>query len=736
MSLTPFTSFDTMEEDAFTSKYLGKLNTNQLTAVKTIEGPILLLAVPGSGKTTVLVNRLGYMIFCKQINPKNILTLTYTVAATQDMSKRFAKVFGEEYSDIVEFRTINGICAKIIAYYGKIVGKSAFELVTDEKITGKIVSDILVKKMSEYPTESDVKAAKTLITYCKNMLLDEDEIEELGEDEGIPLLDIYKEYNSILRTNHQMDYDDQMVYAYKMLKNTPDLLSYYQNIYRYICVDEAQDTSKVQHMIINLLAGKSGNLFMVGDEDQSIYGFRAAYPEALLNFESTYQNAKVLVMDQNYRSNAKIVAGADIFIQHNKARHEKHMQATKPDNSDINLISLNSRSNQYSYLLKVATNCDKETAVLYRDNECVLPLVDLLDRSSIPYRIKNVDMSFFTNRVFTDVTNILKFAIDPYNADIFMKIYFKCQTYLKKSQAEQLCRISAFNGTPILDAIEEVSELNEKVKGKCRAFRTNLKSMLSEAPSKALFRIGTTLGYEEYLSKNNIDENKLFILKMLSYQEDSVFSFLSRLDYLQELLKTMQPNFDCKFILSTIHSSKGLEYEQVYIMDACDGILPSKAPNKSSLNSDDLKLLEEERRLFYVAMTRAKKDLHIFRFKDSSASFIKELLVTPKKAKEKSSESGSQKKNSNSLHNEPLSQYSVQGQHKYTNNTKEAFKHFDLIIGQRVVQIKYGYGTITDATYNANGVATKFTVTFESGEIKSFLFPVAFMNGMKLIEES
>lgn len=152
---------------------------------------------------------------------------------------------------------------------------------------------------------------------------------------------------------------------------------------------------------------------MVGDEDQSIYGFRAAYPEALLDFEKDHSSAKVLVMDQNYRSNAKIVQAADLFIQHNKARHDKHMRSTKCAGSDINFVELKTRSNQNGYLLKVAANCDRETAVLYRDNESAIPLIDSLDRNGIDYRIKSVDMAFFTNRVVTDVTNIMKFAIDP-----------------------------------------------------------------------------------------------------------------------------------------------------------------------------------------------------------------------------------------------------------------------------------------------------------------------------------
>ena len=329
-----------MTEQNFLDTYGASLNPQQLEAVKTVEGPVLLLAVPGSGKTTVLVNRLGFMIYCKGIAPENILTLTYTVAATKDMASRFNHIFGDQLSGRLEFRTINGICAKIIAYYGRLIGKPSFELCSDDKDTAGLLTNIYINVVGEFPTESDIKNIRTLITYCKNMCLSKEEIKELGKTEEIDLLRIYDIYNSELKNRSLMDYDDQMIYAYRILKGSKEVRDYYQRLYRYICVDEAQDTSKIQHMIISLLAGSDGNLFMVGDEDQSIYGFRAAYPDALLNFEKDHPGAKVLFMDKNYRSNANIIAAADIFIQHNKDRHKKHICATKEATSEIRISGL------------------------------------------------------------------------------------------------------------------------------------------------------------------------------------------------------------------------------------------------------------------------------------------------------------------------------------------------------------------------------------------------------------
>lgn len=704
-----------MDKQVFLTQYVSHLNENQLKAVQTIHGPVLMLAVPGSGKTTVLVHRLGYMLFCEGICPGNILTLTYTVAATNDMACRFAAIFGEEYAKELEFRTINGICAKVIQRYAQMIGKPAFNLITDEKMTGKILTDILVKNLPEYPTESEVKNTKTLITYCKNMLLSEDEIREKGEQEGIPLLEIYMEYNKYLRNHQLMDYDDQMIYAYRLLKGSSKLLHFYQEKYKYICVDEAQDTSKVQHIIIGLLAGKNGNLFMVGDEDQSIYGFRAAYPEALLNFEKDHPKAQVLVMDQNYRSNAKIVSAADRFIQNNQSRHKKHMVATRAAEKEIDVIELKSRANQYSYLIKVAENCSRETAVMYRDNESALPLIDQLDRQKIPYRMKSVDMAFFTHRVVTDVTNILRFALDPYNTELFLRIYFKCQTYLKKNQAEHLCRISQEKKIPVLDAVEDLMGMNGMVKGKCKSFATHLKNMVTESPAKALYRIETPLGYGEYLERNNIDTNKLFILKQLAYQEKSVEGFLARLDELCDMLKHSRQDANCPFILSTIHSSKGLEYDRVYLMDVCNGVFPNQVLRGKGATPEEKKTFEEERRLFYVGMTRAKNELHIFRLADTGSCFIKEMR-------------GIQS-------NQTTTRSLISDRYKKT--ARQAPKitlvdEFELIIGERIVQKKYGAGVVSDVWYDEEGNVSRFMVTFDTGEEKTFVFPVAFSSGMRL----
>lgn len=615
-----------MDWNEFVNTFPIQLNQQQQEAVQSTEGAVLLLAVPGSGKTTVLVTRLGYMIYCRNIHPESILTVTYTVAATKDMSKRFADRFGEEMAEKLEFRTINGICAKIIQYYGRKIGKTPFELVKEEKNTTGMLVKICQEHGMGYPTESDLKNVRTMITYIKNMLLNDKEIQKLEEESDIRIRGIYQAYCSQMREKKWMDYDDQMLYAYKMLRMDSRLLEHFQNLYPYICVDEAQDTSKIQHAIIALLAAKSENLFMVGDEDQSIYGFRAAYPEALLDFEKDHPGARVLLMEENFRSNAKIVSAADKFIQKNTMRHEKHMKAAREAGADIRKISLKSRKAQYVYLMKIAQECSTETAVLYRDNECAIPLIDLLERKHIPYRMRNAELSFFTHRTVLDIQNIIRFAMNPKDTELFMQIYYRLKLFFRKEDALNYTNISKEKDIPVWDAILQYGNLEEYQQNYVRSLRRQMKKLLDMTGDKAVDQILVYMGYQDYLKKMGMNVNKLEIVKMIGSREDSPEKLLERLKELERIIREKKEERECRFILSTMHASKGLEYDTVYLLDVVDGILPEKVlTSMNTASKEEIGAYEEERRLFYVGVTRAKNQLNIFATGKPSR-FCNELL--------------------------------------------------------------------------------------------------------------
>ena len=614
-----------MDWNEFVNTFPIQLNQQQQEAVQSTEGAVLLLAVPGSGKTTVLVTRLGYMIYCRNIHPESILTVTYTVAATKDMSKRFADRFGEEMAEKLEFRTINGICARIIQYYGRKIGKT-FELVKEEKNTTGMLVKICQEHGMGYPTESDLKNVRTMITYIKNMMLNDKEIQKLEEESDIRIRGIYQAYCSQMREKKWMDYDDQMLYAYKMLRMDSRLLEHFQNLYPYICVDEAQDTSKIQHAIIALLAAKSENLFMVGDEDQSIYGFRAAYPEALLDFEKDHPGARVLLMEENFRSNAKIVSAADKFIQKNTLRHEKHMKAAREAGADIRKISLKSRKAQYVYLMKIAQECSTETAVLYRDNECAIPLIDLLERKHIPYRMRNAELSFFTHRTVLDIQNIIRFAMNPKDTELFMQIYYRLKLFFRKEDALNYTNISKEKDIPVWDAILQYGNLEEYQQNHVRSLRRQMKKLLDMTGDKAVDQILVYMGYQDYLKKMGMNANKLEIVKMIGSREDSPEKLLERLKELERIIREKKEERECRFILSTMHASKGLEYDTVYLLDVVDGILPEKVlTSMNTASKEEIGAYEEERRLFYVGVTRAKNQLNIFATGKPSR-FCNELL--------------------------------------------------------------------------------------------------------------
>ena len=642
-----------MEFREFLERYSIQLNAEQQEAVRQVEGPVLLLAVPGSGKTTVLVTRLGYMIHCCGIAPEHILTLTYTVAATNDMRERFRSIFGhvseEAYwedgtplmpagseGDIysrLEFRTINGICAKVIAYYSRLIGKPSFSLETNEKQITGLLSTIYQKLTDSYATESELKDIRTQITYIKNMRLTSEEICKLKKAESAgtscDLEAIYREYTARLRAEGKMDYDDQMIYAYNILRRSPETLAYFRAKYPYICVDEAQDTSKIQHEIIAILAGERDNLFMVGDEDQSIYGFRAAWPEALLGFEQNHPGAKVLLMEANYRSTGAIVAACDGFVQKNTLRHEKHMRATRPQGTPIRRIELMGRGAQYTYLKKVAENLPSQgtTAVLYREHEDALPLIDLLDRAGLPYRIRNAEIGFFSHRIVQDICSILRFAEDPQDKEAFLAVYYKLSTYMNKQTAQEVCRLAGKHHVGILDAAIEMGSLPPKVLKNCRDLRRQFSMLRRDEAQAALSRILGPMGYGEYLDRQEMKDSKTPILRQLARQVKKASELPERLTELETLIRSKEQDPSCPLILSTIHASKGLEYDTVYLLDMIDGVFPDKVPkSRSQAEPGEWETYEEERRIFYVGATRAKNQLNVFLIQGKTSTFLEDLL--------------------------------------------------------------------------------------------------------------
>ena len=573
------------------------------------------------------------MILGLGIDPAKILVLTYTVAAARDMARRFSEKFGEELGSRVHFSTINSICHRIIYWYAGKTGNTVFTFSDYSPRQAACLSQLYQKVTGSFATESDLNDVRTAITFIKNMMLKGEEIDELKEEYDLDIAKLYRGYAAFMKQEHLMDYDDQLVYAHMILAADRRALEYLQDRYSYVLVDEAQDTSKIQHAVIAMIAKtrNSDNLFMVGDEDQSIYGFRGAYPEALMSFKNTHENAKVLLMEENFRSDAHIVKAADKVIRHNVLRHEKHPTASHPGEVPVRNLEVFTRGAQLNYLLKVAEGVTEETAILYRDNESIIPFVDMLEKRGISYRMRQGEMNFFTSRIVKDLTDIIHFAYDPTDTDAFMNIYFKLHLYLKKENARAFCGVSRATGEPVLEAAMNSSLLKKRQKETIEKIDSDFRLITKMSGKDGLIYILYTMGYLDYLERSQMDQRKIFPLKKISEDTENLRDFLGRLDFLNDTIANKENDSSVPLILSTIHSSKGLEYDNVYLIDVMDGVFPKASTPPKRIKdpaeaTPEQREYEEERRIFYVGATRAKKRLTVFTFKQGKSTFAKEMF--------------------------------------------------------------------------------------------------------------
>lgn len=607
-SLKPVYAWIIMNRQKVTDKEIH-LSAAQQQAIRKVDGAELLLAVPGSGKTTTLVARLGYMIREKQIPPENILVITFTRSAAADMQRRYASFFGAESAERIQFSTINSFCYSVVLYYAKMYRRKK---PADETNSPGIIRMLYSKVYGGFSNENDVKELAQTITYIKNMQLSEEQIRELKTSgSSLAVEKMYRAYQEYLKENYLMDYDDQILFAHQLLSNLKPVREHFRTQFPYVCVDEAQDTSKIQHEVIRLLAGESRNLFMVGDEDQSIYGFRAAYPKALMDFRKNYPGADVMFLETNYRSAKRITELAAKFISGNKNRYEKKMQPARKDAGVAEVVTLKRRAMQYQWLVERLQSAGEDTAVLYRNNDSAIPVLYALQKAGISCRRRNMDTLFFQNRVVQDAVKIMQFALHPDSKDLFWDLYYKFGVRITKKAAYVASRHpSRRSADPLLHALEVSDELGQKKREDVRALRMKFQRMRQRnLAGEAISAIRFRMDYK------NADSEKLFLLQALADPDETIEHFLLKLDELEQTFSRPQSSGqeDAHVILSTIHASKGLEYPAVVLIDAAADILPA-ADNDP----------EEERRIFYVGMTRARDSLILLDYENEQCPFINE----------------------------------------------------------------------------------------------------------------
>lgn len=620
-----------MDYHTFCQKFnICGLNEQQEAAVRRVNGATLLLAVPGSGKTTVIVARTGYLMYVAGVKPENILTITYTRAAAKEMKERFIKKFAPER--IPAFSTINSFCLSVINTCAKEKYIHVPKLVPNNE---SIVRAIAAKMLPEYPSDSQVRSLAQKVCKVKNKLMTFQEIEAI-EENSLDFSAFYQAYKLYMSEHDLMDFDDQLLMANDLLDEYPDILQRAHEKFRYVSVDEAQDTSYVQHLIVQKLVGRNGNIFMVGDEDQSIYGFRGAYPAALLDFQSNYNEPCILRMETNYRSDRNIVSAANQFIKLNTRRLDKNMRAQSQKDGAIVVTCIDHMEQQAELLLERIRNQkpDESLAILYRNNDSAIPLINLLQMNGIQVQTRDATGTFMTNYVIRDLLDFMLLALNPADTTAFGHLYYKMGLYMKGVTAKR-----------IIEAVEEgecrnvFSAAMKFAGGKGYAWKIeclprDFSDLAKKKPAEAIDYILFMLDYWSNWLTKKIDAGaseqfislRISILKMVAEKYSTIPDFLAALKNITEYKGCEDSNVT----VTTIHSSKGLEFDKVILIDMVSGIIPGDSDDRDA--EDD----EEDARAFYVGATRARHELEIitcrkmYQEKLKVSEFVPRLLAAGK----------------------------------------------------------------------------------------------------------
>ncbi len=595
------------------------LSKEQMKAMQHIKGPALVLAVPGAGKTTVLIHRTANLILNYKVHPDRILSITFSRASARDMKDRFNSLYGDISHIPVHFSTIHSFSYSVIREYAY-KNRIKYTLIEDNKKNlnkYNILKNIYFSINNEYITDEKLETIINSIGYIKNMLITPEKFLSQYKINISNFKQIYRSYESYKRNNNLLDFDDMLTLAIEILNKDNHLLNKYRNRFQYIQVDEGQDTSKAQMEIIKIISHPKNNLFIVADDDQSIYGFRGAYPKGLFEFSKIYKNGKVFYMEQNYRSTKNIVNISNKFIKQNSLRYNKNIFTENDYLEPINIVKVNTVEEQYKYLLN-DINSHKDyanSAILYRNNISAIGIIEYLDRDDLPFYMRDNKMNFFNHWIINDILCFFKLAQNPTDIKAFESIYFKMKGFISKKQLNYIKTLN-YNQS-IFDRLLNCPGINSFYKENFLELKMDFKKLSKLPPYEGISYIEKNLKYKDYLkescikSKYTIDTlmTMLYFLKIIASKVENLNELTGRIRYLEYITNKSTENKN-GITLSTVHSAKGLEFERVYIVDLVDGDFPSTTSIDNFLKGN-IESLEEERRLFYVGMTRAKKHLSL-----------------------------------------------------------------------------------------------------------------------------
>ena len=582
---------------------MQQLNQNQYAAAVHLNGPMMVLAGPGSGKTTVILHRIMYLISNGHAKPSEVLVITFTKAASEEMRARFRELGGSGKVDISTFHSL--FYRVISAHYGYRV-----ENVLSEIERTQIIKSILKKNSLPFDEEF-TKSISSEFSLIKNELID------ITHYNSHVLLDdfgkIYTAYEDYKKERHKIDFDDMTASAWSLFMTNKAILSDWQSRYKYILIDEFQDINRAQYECIRLLNNK-GNLFIVGDDDQSIYSFRGARPEFLLNFSKDFPDSQKIILDINYRSTEKIIGLCNKVIRYNMHRYEKDLKGTGKNGPTPTLLkSYDAQAEAADIATKIQKLASKtgynEIAVIYRNNIQSRAYIDVFLNLNIPFQIKDETPGIYEHWAFKDIIAYLKLSQDLSLKDEALRIINKPKRYISKD----LLTATGNKGGPFLNNL-----LNMYMQKWQREPTLELVNHLGKinkySPEEAYKFIRCVTGYNEYIREysnyRKIDPKGLY--DILDELQEGAAAFGRIPEYIAHVEKAalvtknqrLKKTLPAGVMLTTMHSAKGLEFDTVFVISAVEGLIPYER----SITDEEI---EEERRLFYVALTRAKRLLYV-----------------------------------------------------------------------------------------------------------------------------
>lgn len=598
--------------------HINKLNENQKNAVLHINGPCMVLAGPGSGKTRVITYRILNLVLNNNINPKNILAISFTKASSMEMKNRALSLSNDRRLNSVNYGTFHSVFFRILRFFEKY----ELDCILDEKNKKFAIKGILKNLNIENAEDEDtILGVINEISYVKNELMDKIDFDSeiLTSDEFCRVYNMYEEYKESIK---KIDFDDMLIKTYNLLKQNKQILDRVRSAYRYILVDEFQDINKVQFEVIKLIASPNNNIFVVGDEDQSIYGFRGSRPDFLLEFEDYFKGSKKYVLDINYRSKKDITDIANKLIQNNENRYEKSIKCDREHKGIVKYINTEDAEEEAKFIAKdILSKCEDnctnydDFAVIYRTNIQSRALVDAFMDMHIPFVVRDSIVTIYDHWVARDLLAYLRLGIDTTLNEDWIRIINKPFRYISKDSIKLASEDRDFIGALINKANlhpKQVKTLND--------LEIDLSYLKTLSPKNAISYIRTSLDYDRYVldycSNRNIKPTGL--IEILNELESSSTHFKTINEYLEHIEKVKSEIIESRnnknsegVIFTTMHSAKGLEFPYVYIIGANEGTIPHE---KSYDIEDDKKrkeAIEEERRLLYVGITRAQDELYI-----------------------------------------------------------------------------------------------------------------------------